>query len=322
MASGLICGFVLDGEGNGTEVDWAGVRAWKPEHGFLWLHMDYRQDDAQAWLHDGSGLDPLSLQALLAEDPRPRSLEVGDALLMIIRGINLNEGADPEDMVSLRMWIENNRAITLRHRRFNALKAMRSSVLEHKGPRSAGDLLADVIERILHRIALVVDKIDDDVDHMEDQVLTARDMELRVQLSRFRRQAIALRRFIAPQRESLGRLQSTKVSWLAERDRGRLRECYDRLLRSIEELDAAKERAVVTQEELANRMAERMNSRLYTLSIIAAIFLPLGFITGALGVNLAGIPGTGWEGSFWIMCAAFVSLGAVQVWLFRKMGWF
>lgn len=322
VESGLICGFVLDGQGSGVELDWDGVRRWKPEDGVLWVHLDYQLPDAVAWLENDAGLDPLTLQALLAQDPRPRSLEVDDALLVILRGVNLNEGANPEDMVSLRLWLEAGRVITLRHRRFNAIRAMRDSLVGGRGPVSSGDLLCDVMDRVLHRIGLVIDKIDDDVDSLEDEVLTVDDVRLRTVLSRFRRQAIALRRFIAPQREGLGRLQTSRVSWLDGRERGRLRESYDRLLRAVEELDAAKERAMVTQEELANRMSELMNRRLYTLSIIAAVFLPLGFITGALGVNVAGIPGTSWDGSFWIMCGAFVGLGAVQVWLFKKLGWF
>ena len=60
----------------------------------------------------------------------------------------------------------------------------------------------------------------------------------------------------------------------------------------IEELDAARDRAAVTQEELASRLAEQSNKRLYVLSVVAAVFLPLGLITGLLGVNLGGIPGT------------------------------
>lgn len=319
---GLICAWVLDGGGGGRALDWDGVRSWKPEDGPMWIHLDYAAGDSQEWLAGDAALPPVIRQALLADDPRPRAMPVGDDLLMIIRGINLNEGAQPEDMVSLRVWVEENRAITLRHRRFNAIKAMRDDTLAGHGPRSISDLLADLVERILHRIARVVDTIDDEVDALEDKVLEADSLQLRHQLARFRRQAIGLRRFIAPQREVLGRLQVARLPWLAEEDRDRLRESSDRLLRSVEELDAAKERAMVTQEELANRVAELMNRRLYALSIIAAIFLPLGFITGMLGVNLGGIPGTSFHYGFAILCVAMVALGGVQVWLFRKLGWF
>jgi zinc transporter len=90
---------------------------------------------------------------------------------------------------------------------------------------------------------------------------------------------------MAPQREAIARLQSEKISWLADEDRVRLREVYDRLTRYLEDLDAARERAAVTQEELISRLSEQMDNRMYVLSIVAAIFLPLGFLTGLLGIK-------------------------------------
>jgi zinc transporter len=68
-------------------------------------------------------------------------------------------------------------------------------------------------------------------------------------------------------------------------------------------------------------MAEQMNSRMYLVSIVAALFLPLGFVTGLLGVNVAGIPGTDYPFAFLAVCAALIGLGFVQLWLFRRRGW-
>ncbi|HUH04537.1 MAG TPA: zinc transporter ZntB [Kofleriaceae bacterium] len=320
--SGLICAFALNGKGGGETLDWSAVRRWKPIDGPLWLHLDYQREDSRRWLNEDSGLSALVREALLVDDPRPRSLQVDDGLVVIIRGINLNEGAKPEDMVSLRMWADEHRIITLRHRRLNAIKELRRGIVEGTGSTSTGDLLAGAIELVLSRIAQVVDRIDADVDHLEDLVLGTDDVELRSGLAALRRQAIGLRRFVAPQREVFSRLQSERVSWLDEATRGRLGESAERLLRTIEELDAAKERALVTTEELASRNAELINKRLYSLSIIAAVFLPLGFITSMLGVNLAGIPGTVYPWSFLIMCGAMVALIGFQLWLFRKMKWF
>lgn len=53
-----------------------------------------------------------------------------------------------------------------------------------------------------------------------------------------------------------------------------------------EDLDAARERAAVTLEELSDRLSEQMNM----LSVVAAILLPLGFLTGLLGINIGGFP--------------------------------
>jgi zinc transporter len=320
IKSGLICAFILDGKGR--DLEWAEIQRWKPIDGPLWVHLDYERHDSAGWLADHSGLSPLVREALLADDPRPRSLQADGGLLVIIRSINLNEGAAPEHMVSLRVFVEEHRIITMRHRRINAIKDLSRETRAGGGETSVTGVLASAIERILVRIVRVIDRIDADVDQLEDMVLAAEDVELRHRLADLRRQGIALRRFLAPQREVFAHLPTARVAWLDEATRARLVESSERMARSIEELDAAKERALVTTEELASRNDELMNKRLYSLSIIAAVFLPLGFLTGLLGVNLAGIPGTDYRWSFLIMCGAMSFLIAFQLWLFRKLKWF
>jgi zinc transporter len=129
------------------------------------------------------------------------------------------------------------------------------------------------------------------VDDLEATVLESGDPELRSQLALQRRKAILLHRYLSPQREALQRMSTERISWLTEVERSRLREVNDRLIRHIENLDATRDRAALAQEEVASRTAEQLNGRMYVLSVVAAIFLPLGFLTGLLGVNLGGIPG-------------------------------
>jgi zinc transporter len=192
------------------------------------------------------------------------------------------------------------------------------------GPRSPGDMVVALLEHTHQRIGETVDRIDDAADTMEAEVITVGGdgVDLRRKLAELRRQAIAIRRHIAPQREMLAALQVEPARWLSSDDRAGIRECSDRLIRSIEELDAARDRALVTQEELANRLSEMINRRLYALSIITALFLPLSFITGMLGVNVGGIPGTGWKPGFWVLCASMAVLVIGQLWYYRRKGWF
>jgi zinc transporter len=104
-------------------------------------------------------------------------------------------------------------------------------------------------------------------------------------------------------------------------DRMRLRENADRMTRFVEDLDLVRERAVVVQEELVSRLSEKMDRTMYVLSIVAAIFLPLGFLTGLLGINVGGIPGADYKGSFLIFSVILICIVAFQVWFFRRKKW-
>ncbi len=149
-------------------------------------------------------------------------------------------------------------------------------------------------------------------------MLTAERRELRALLFDLRGQSIALRRFIAPQRETIGRLYAERVSRLDDETRARLREAADRITRHLEDLDAAREQAAVTYEELSARLAEQMNDTMYRLSIVAAIFLPLGLLTGLLGVNVGGIPGTESSIGFAVVTVSLLVLTVLQWWWFKR----
>lgn len=319
-ASGLLHAFVLDGTSS-TELDWAAIDRWTPEGGVLWLTLDYSRPDVQDWLEHRSGIDPIVRDALLDIDPRPRAVPHGDDLLLIVRGINQNLGAEPEDMVSVRAFIQPRRIVTLRHRMSRSLESLAVEVGKGKGPHSVAELTAELVERMVEHAVGRVDTLGDAIAADEDEVLTETRGELRGKLADHRRRAIALRRFLAPQREMLAKLASLTMAWADDTFRERIAETADRMTRTVEELDAARDRAAVTQEELASRLQEMTNHRLYVLSIITAVFLPLGFVCALLGVNVGGVPLQKDDWAFWALCGLFVVGVAIQWWIFRRRGW-
>jgi zinc transporter len=287
----------------------------------LWVHLNRDSDDARRWLETQSGLDPLVAEAMLAESTRPRCAQMNGSVMLFLRGVNLNPGADPEDMVSIRLWIEENRIISVRLRRLLSIDDLRKSLDEGHGPTGAGDFVVALSDRLASRMAGVISDIDDEVDHLQDQVLEAESRQLRTELNRLRRAIIALRRYLAPQRDALSRLTHLKVPWIGERDMLHLREEADRITRYVEDLDAARERAAVTQEELNNRLSEQLNSRMYVLSVVAAIFLPLGFLTGLFGINVGGIPMAESPEGFIDIVLLLLLITGIQLMLFRWRRW-
>jgi len=318
---GLIAAYILDGKGSGRKIGWKEIQEWTPTAGLLWIHLNFTAPEAQRWIREESQLDDVVGDVLLADESRPRVTAFDDGLLIALRGVNLNPGADPEDMVSLRIWAEKNRIITTRRRKLLSVADLCSAIEKGKGPTASGEFLEDVADRLMSRMGGVIGDLEDKVAELEEAVLTKESHELRPMLASIRRDAIYLRRYMAPQREAVERLQSEKISWLTDDDRVRLREVYDRLTRYLEDLDAARERAAVTQEELVSRLSEQMDNRMYVLSIVAAIFLPLGFLTGLLGINVGGIPGAEYKAAFAVFCMLLVGLIIVEIIIFKRKKW-
>jgi zinc transporter len=167
-----------------------------------------------------------------------------------------------------------------------------------------------------------VDNIEDQVLALEDRVLDGDSSGIRPELSSLRRQCIAFRRYLAPQREAMNRLCTEQVIWLDELNRIRLREVNDRLIRHIEDIDEVRERAAMAQEELLSQMSEQMNQRTYVFTIIATLFLPLGFFTGLMGVNVGGMPGVEDDWGFWVVVAMSAGIAGILAIYFKKKRWF
>jgi zinc transporter len=318
----LVAAYLLDGDGAGRAIGWDEIASWEPGQGLLWVHLDLNATAAGDWLRERSGLDPAIVTALLAEETRPRSLIMPGGLLAILRGVNTNPGADPEDMVSIRVWIEARRIISTRLRRLASIHDLREAIDRGLGPRTTGEFLVQLADRLVFRMREVIEQVEDTVSSLEEAVLNEEGQRLRVALARVRREAILLRRYLAPQRAALNRLVAERTPILDEPERLRLREVADAVTRYVEELDAARERSAVAQEELAARLAEQVNQRMYVLSIVAALFLPLGFLTGLLGINVGGIPGSEDPWAFFGVTGLMVLLIMVQLVIFRWRRWF
>lgn len=318
---GLVFALCLDGNGGGRPLTLEQARQWQEAEGILWLHLDYTGEVAKQWMTQESGIDPVMVEALTAKETRPRSIVHKGNMLVILRGVNLNPGTEPEDMVSVRFWIESNRIISLRHRRVMAVDDIRQAVLRGDGPKSSGEFLEELSDRLVQRMGIVISEVDDQVDALEDELLNETTYELRQKISHIRRSAISMRRYLAPQRDVMSRLHNEKVDWLDDGERMRLREIADRTTRYVEDLDAIRDRATVTQEELNSSLADKMNKTMYVLSIVAAIFLPLGLLTGLLGINVGGIPGSENPWAFAVFCGMLVMIAVGQIWLFKTKRW-
>lgn len=315
----LLYAYRLNGTGGGEALAWEDLADGEAED--RWIHLHRQTDETRRWLVEQSGLDNFVIDALLAEESRPRCEVFPEGVLLDLRGVNLNPNSDPEDMVSLRLWIEPNRVISVRRRRLLAAQDLRDLIETGRGPRSTGELVARLSALLVARMSPVISDLDDQVDELETAVVATTARELRNRLGTLRRQTIALRRYIAPQREALGRLINEELPWMDQRIRMRLREAMDAVTRYLEDLDSARDRAAVVYEELSGRFAEQMNRTMYVLTLVASIMLPLGFLTGLLGINVSGIPGADYSWAFLIVCVFLALLATAQILIFRRLHW-
>lgn len=310
----------LDGKGGASPVDPAAALV-APAGASIWIHIDFSDPQAAEWAWEGSGLDDSIVSAMLDPESRPRTLQHGSGVLTMLRGVNLNPGARLEDMISVRTWLEPGRVVTASRRRLRSLSEIRENIERGEGPTSPPHLVVDLVERLNHYIGEAIEKIEENIDRAEDEAARDSSLNRSSSFNRLRRQTAQIRRYLSPQREALDRLARVTDSLFDPTDMIELREQLNRLTLGLEDLDLVRERALVAQEEFLGMLAHEQNSRMLVLSIVAAIFLPLSFLTGLMGMNVAGLPGTVSPWSFWILILLMLAVAGLILLIFRARKW-
>ena len=286
--------------------------------GWRWLHFDMGDPALAGWLRDR--VPDYVATALLMPETRPRFDERAEGVLVNLRGVNLNPDSAPEDMVAMRVWATSTQVITLRHRRIMAVDAIRKDIEGGNAPLSPAAFLAQIAEGLTRRIETVALTLEDRVDALEDAILAETTINPQDVLD-LRQSLIKLKRFIGPQRDALYDFAFSNDGFLDEATALHLKETANRAARSVEALEADRDRMAALQDHLDTRSAATLGRNGYVLSIIAAIFLPLGFLTGLFGVNIAGMPGVETPRAFAALCVASVVLGLLLYLVFRFLKW-
>jgi len=321
---GLLHALVLDGKGGSrsiarTELDCLQLQP----HESVWLHWDRSHPQTQTWLRTASGLNEFVCDLLLEENTRPRLLPLpDDQLLLFLRGVNLNPGAEPEDMVSVRIFAAAQQVISLRLRSLRATDELIELLAQGKGPKTASELLLYLSQYLTDKVQKVVSELTELVDEVEEAMdADERHVPEHGKMLHIRRRAAGLRRFLAPQREIYAQLTRIKMPWFVADDADYWNELNNSLTRYLEELELSRERVGLVLESEDRRLNERMNRTMYRFGIITGIFLPMSFLTGLLGINVGGIPGADNPYGFVMACSLMVVVALGQWWMFRRLRW-
>lgn len=321
--SGLLFGCVLDGRGGATDVDWESAMVWSPgdSDSVLWLHLDRTVPGVDAWLANKLDVSEATADALVSNETSPRAFAEGEALIAILRGVNFNEGADPDDMIALQLWADKNYVISLRRRHMQSPRQILAALHSGDGPHNSGELVSDLAAKLVANMAPRIISMNERIDVLEEAAMTQAVESKLDEIAGIRRSCLGMKRFMSPQFDALQQLQAASPTWMSDDDKKAMRETTERLKRYLDAIDVSKESVIVLQDDLNNRAAQQAGSTMYMLSIVAAIFLPLSFITGLLGINVGGMPGVGSSAAFWVTVFILTGILGVQLYVFRRLKW-
>ena len=302
---------------------WSTTDVQAPPHegddGFRWLHFDLATPHLSSWA--SANLPISAARNLLAARTRPRVDQEEDGLIVTLRGINLNEGNERADMVSLRIWFTKNLIVTIQRQRILPIQNLREQIEDNDPPSNTTALIARLAEAIVTQVEDVADDIEDRAVKLEDAVYRS-ETNVPASISELSRTVIKLRRHIGPLNDALKLLAEVDVVFIPEHLRTRLRQVSGRIRRAQEDLSEVRDRLTALNEHQMMTQSARVGRNSYLLSIAAAIFLPLSFITSIVGLHFANLEWQNHPDAFLYYCGAMLLIGVALYLIFRMSRWF
>lgn len=320
-AEAIAFALLADGQGRVRSLGPAELEHWQPADGFLWVHLHATHGDARLLLCDRFGVEPLFCDALLEEAGHPRCVPLEQGALLILRAPTIEPAGDAT--VGLGLWLESGRVISVSGGDPVALIQLRQQLAAGEGPTTPGDWPAHLLKPLVAGYRHRLDGMQAGVEALQEGIYEDQSRATQTRLSLLRRNANRLDHLLEDTLRLADDLLllARELSWLTG-GRKALREQRDRLQRMMGEMDSLKEHLHSLQDELNGLLDHHLNQRVYLLTVVTGVCFPLVFITGLLGVNVGGIPGSDNPGAFWILCLLLVLLGLVGGWLFHRRRWF
>lgn len=285
----------------------------------VWAHHPRRASQMQDI--PASPLPVAALTAINADETEPRFTRFDGADVLILRGVNLNENRRPEDMVSVRIAVSDERLETVTLQRVRAIEETQEMAATAGATVTPGRIVVHLVGRLTTRVKDALVHLNKRLAELEDVLEAPGPNPSAQDLAELRRQSIWLHRFSVPQADALEGLLEAEPDWMASSDLIALRESWHATRRNVAALEAIRDHSRLIQDRIDQAMAESSQKATYILTIIAGIFLPLNLIAALLGANVGGVPWAENTSGFAYLLAGSAALTAIQLLLLKRLKW-
>jgi magnesium transporter len=267
----------------------------------------------------------LALHPLLAEDiaeknERAKIEQVGEAIHLVTFVIEPGEGARAHevDFILARAFLVSVHGPGWDPAAAHQLRMGLGPILE-KGP---DHLLWALTDAIVDGYFPTFDRIADEIELVQDEVLRSPTPAALQKVFRLRRELIRMRHVIAPSREAFAQLTSREFPVVGDATVLYFRDVYDHLIRLNEELDTHRELIAGTLDVYLSSVNNNLSAIMKRLTGVTVILAGVGAVGGIFGMSEAsGVLGGEAGPGFWVVVAA-TGIGAVLAWLaLRRINW-
>jgi magnesium transporter len=294
-------------------------------HQFFWLDLHDPKADQISQLGELLHLHPLTIEEVSTFSERPKREHYDGYVSLVVYGVDEQVAAGERLLREVHVLISGDWVVTLHPTPFEVLDTLRARVRREQLRREQA-LIFEILDTVLSSYLPVLDRVDDAIDEIEQNVIEQPREESLQRIFSLKRDLISMRRVVTPMRDFFARDadEITHLPGMEPDDSLYFRDLYDSLVRTSDLIDSYRDLLSGATDMYLSTVANRQGEISKQLTIIATIFLPLTFLTGFFGQNFAFLTGhiqnTTW--SFFVLGPALLLASIVGFWVFfRRKGW-
>ena len=291
-----------------------------------WLNFCGVHDvNALRTIGETAELHPLVLEDIANTHQRPKVEEFPTYLFTILKMIRYSESGEGLDVEQVSLVLGKNVVLTFQEKHGDVFESVRKRLRQSKGRiREVGaDYLAyALLDVIVDHYYLALETLSEQIEVLEEEVLTSPGSATIGRIHRLRREATAMRRACWPLREVVQKLLREESRLIDRTTAPYLRDLYDHVVQVIDTVEVQRETLSGYMDLYMSTVSNRMNEVMKVLTVMASIFIPLTFIAGIYGMNFEYMPELKWRWGYFAVWGAMMTTGLGMFTYFRKRGWF
>ncbi|HEX2707449.1 MAG TPA: magnesium/cobalt transporter CorA [Solirubrobacterales bacterium] len=289
---------------------------------YFWLDLtDPGKDEIDA-LGEIFSFHPLALEDMLKRGQRPKLDDFGDYMFLVYHGVGEVEDGSQIALEEVHAFLSGGYIVTSHQGRCSALEEARER-LEAKSPRSEQFVIYRVLDGLTDTFFPVLDRLDERMERLDGEIFDRPMPSQLEEITTLRRELVALRRVVTPQRDLLARGVDDilEIPGLEADSRNYFRDVYDHAIRISDQIDSYRDLLAGTRDAYLSVVSNRLNQITKQLTVVATIFLPLSFIVGFFGQNFKWlVEGIGSEAEFLILGIGSLLLSVIGLLIWFRRG--
>ncbi len=290
-----------------------------------WINVDGVHDSKLiSDLGSRFGVHPLILEDIMTTAQRPKMEDMGDYIYIVVRMLDLADKSQQVHSEQVSLILGRNFVISFQESEGDVFNAVRDRIRTGKGRlrKQGPDYLAyALIDAIVDNYFIVLEKLGENVEEIEEALVSSPDRETLHEIHTMKREMIYLRKSVWPLREVISGLERTESELIKDSTGIFLRDVYDHTIQVIDTVETYRDMLSGMLDIYLSSLSNRMNEVMKVLTIIATIFIPLTFIAGVYGMNFKFMPELEWRWGYFLVLGVMLALGILMVILFKRKRW-